>query len=49
MVVEEVAAGEAGEDVQDAGGGGHGVAAVFGVERELFDPLLSLLAGFGVR
>jgi hypothetical protein len=38
VVVEEVAAGEAGEDVQDAGGGGRGAAAVFGVERELFDP-----------
>ena len=40
MVVEEVVAGEAGEDVQDAGGGGRGAAAVFGVSESCLIPLL---------
>ena len=35
MLVGEVVAGEAGEDLEDAGGGGRGAAAVFGVERDV--------------
>ncbi len=38
MLVGEVVAGQPGEDVQDARGGGRGAGAVFGVERELFYP-----------
>ena len=34
--VGEVVAGQPGEDLEDAGGGGRGAAAVFGIYRELF-------------
>ena len=34
-VVDEVVAGDAGEDLEDSGSGGRGAAAVLGVERQL--------------
>ena len=41
--VGEVVAGQPGEDLEDAGGGGRGAAAVFGIYRELFFMIAYLL------